>query len=141
MAGLTRTQQRNDLVLAAVLFLGGLTSAVLSSVSGIYGDQQGSLAIALGYVAVLAIPIAFGIAGLSAVGEARADATAIAFGGDASPRERELAASTFMSTARRSGWPFVKHAFTAGETAKLKACFTQASPWTCASPARRASTP
>ncbi|WP_154097134.1 sensor histidine kinase [Microbacterium testaceum] len=59
MARLTRTQQRNDLVLAAVLFLGGLTSAVLSSVSGIYGDQQGSLAVALGYVAVLAIPIAF----------------------------------------------------------------------------------
>lgn len=59
MARLTRTQQRNDLVLAAALFLGGLTSAVLSSVSGIYGDQQGSLAVALGYVAVLAIPIAF----------------------------------------------------------------------------------
>lgn len=59
MPRLTRTQQRNDIVLAVVLLLGGLLSAVLSSVSGIYGDQQGSLAIALGYVAVLAIPLAF----------------------------------------------------------------------------------
>lgn len=59
MPRLTRSQQRNDIVLAVVLLLGGLLSAVLSSVSGIYGDQQGSLAIALGYVAVLAIPLAF----------------------------------------------------------------------------------
>ncbi|OZD56423.1 two-component sensor histidine kinase [Rhodococcus sp. 06-1477-1B] len=59
MPPLTRTQQRNDIVLAVALFLGGLLSAVLSSVSGIYGDQQGSLAVALGYVAVLAIPVAF----------------------------------------------------------------------------------
>lgn len=58
MPGLTRTQQRNDVVLAVVLFLGGMLSAVLSSVSGIYGDEQGSLAVALGYVAVLAVPIA-----------------------------------------------------------------------------------
>ncbi len=58
MARLTRTQRRNDLVLAVVLFLGGMLSAVLSSVSGIYGDEQGSLAIALVYVAVLAAPIA-----------------------------------------------------------------------------------
>ncbi|MCI9858237.1 sensor histidine kinase [Microbacterium proteolyticum] len=55
----TRTQQRGDLVLALVLFLGGLLSAVLSAVSGIYGDEQGSLAVALGYVAVLAVPLAF----------------------------------------------------------------------------------
>ncbi|BAJ74760.1 signal transduction histidine kinase [Microbacterium testaceum StLB037] len=46
-------------MLAVVLFLGGGLSAVLSSISGIYGDQQGSLAVALGYVAVLAIPLAF----------------------------------------------------------------------------------
>ncbi|WP_295790496.1 sensor histidine kinase [uncultured Microbacterium sp.] len=58
MPRLTRTQQRGDLILATVLFLGGLLSAVLSSVSGLYGDQQGSLAIALVYVAVLALPIA-----------------------------------------------------------------------------------
>ncbi|WP_136588030.1 sensor histidine kinase [Microbacterium hydrothermale] len=58
MPRLTRTQQRGDLVLATVLFLGGLLSAVLSSVSGLYGDEQGSLAIAVVYVAVLAIPIA-----------------------------------------------------------------------------------
>ncbi|WP_043361248.1 sensor histidine kinase [Microbacterium testaceum] len=59
MPRLTRAQQRNDIVLAVVLFLGGGLSAVLSSISGIYGDQQGSLAVALGYVAVLAIPLAF----------------------------------------------------------------------------------
>ena len=59
MPRLTRAQQRNDIVLAVVLFLGGVLSAVLSSISGIYGDQQGSLAVALGYVAVLAIPLAF----------------------------------------------------------------------------------
>lgn len=58
MPRLTRTQQRGDLILATVLFLGGLLSAVLSSVSGLYGDEQGSLAIAVVYVAVLAIPIA-----------------------------------------------------------------------------------
>ncbi|WP_285136471.1 sensor histidine kinase [Microbacterium sp. lyk4-40-TSB-66] len=59
MPRLTRTQRRGDAVLALVLFLGGLLSAVLSSISGIYGDQQGSLAVALGYVAILAVPIAF----------------------------------------------------------------------------------
>ncbi|MEV7873064.1 sensor histidine kinase [Microbacterium sp. NPDC089188] len=59
MARLTRSQRRNDLVLAAALLLGGLMSAVLSSISGLYGDKQGSLAIALGYVAFLAVPIAF----------------------------------------------------------------------------------
>lgn len=58
MPRLTRTQQRGDVILAVVLFLGGMLSAVLSSVSGIYGDEQGSLAIALVYVAVLAVPIA-----------------------------------------------------------------------------------
>ncbi len=58
MPRLTRTQERGDLLLATVLFLGGLLSAVLSSVSGLYGDEQGSLAIAVVYVAVLAIPIA-----------------------------------------------------------------------------------
>ncbi|MFF7682291.1 sensor histidine kinase [Microbacterium sp. NPDC007973] len=58
MACLTRTQQRGDVILAVVLFLGGLLSAVLSSVSGIYGDEQGSLAVAVVYVAVLAVPIA-----------------------------------------------------------------------------------
>ncbi|MFJ4036640.1 sensor histidine kinase [Microbacterium sp. NPDC090007] len=58
MPPLTPSQQRADLVLALVLFLGGLLSAVLSSVSGLYGEQQGSLAIALVYVAGLALPIA-----------------------------------------------------------------------------------
>ncbi|REC97731.1 signal transduction histidine kinase [Microbacterium sp. AG157] len=59
MPRITRAQQRNDAVLAVVLLLGGLLSAVLSSVAGIYGEQQGSLAIAVGYVVVLAVPVAF----------------------------------------------------------------------------------
>ncbi|MDQ1082020.1 MULTISPECIES: sensor histidine kinase [Microbacterium] len=59
MPRLTRSQQRGDIVLAVVLLLGGMLSAVLSSVSGLYGDEQGSLAVALVYVAVLAVPIAF----------------------------------------------------------------------------------
>ncbi|SDC05200.1 Signal transduction histidine kinase [Microbacterium enclense] len=46
-------------MLALVLFLGGMLSAVLSSISGLYGDEQGSLAVALVYVAILAVPIAF----------------------------------------------------------------------------------
>ncbi|WP_150955011.1 sensor histidine kinase [Microbacterium testaceum] len=58
MPRITRAQQRNDIVLAVVLLLGGLLSAVLSSVAGIYGDQQNSLAIAVAYVFVLAAPIA-----------------------------------------------------------------------------------
>ena len=59
MPRLGPTQKRNDVVLAAVLFLGGLLSAVLSSIAGLYGDEQGSLAVAVGYVAVLAVPLAF----------------------------------------------------------------------------------
>jgi len=59
MPRLTRAQQRDDIVLAAVLLLGGLLSAVLSSVAGLYGDEQASLALAVGYVIVLAVPIAF----------------------------------------------------------------------------------
>jgi len=58
MPRITRAQQRNDTVLAVVLLLGGLLSAVLSSVSGLYGDKQASLALAVGYVFVLAAPIA-----------------------------------------------------------------------------------
>ncbi|MGN7189401.1 sensor histidine kinase [Microbacterium enclense] len=59
MPRLTRPQQRGDILLALVLFLGGMLSAVLSSISGLYGDEQGSLAVALVYVAILAVPIAF----------------------------------------------------------------------------------
>ena len=58
MPPLTRTQQRNDIVLAVVLLLGGLLSAVLSAVSGLYGDKQAPLALAVGDVVVLAVPIA-----------------------------------------------------------------------------------
>ncbi|WZH38426.1 MAG: sensor histidine kinase [Microbacterium enclense] len=58
MPRLTPAQQRNDIVLAVVLLLGGLLSAVLSAVSGLYGDEQASLALAVGYVLILAIPLA-----------------------------------------------------------------------------------
>lgn len=59
MPNLTRAQWRSDIVLAAVLFVGGLLSAVLSAVAGIYGDQQAEFVLAVAYVAVLSIPLAF----------------------------------------------------------------------------------
>ncbi|MDF2992708.1 MAG: signal transduction histidine kinase [Microbacterium sp.] len=58
MPRLTPAQQRNDIVLAVVLLLGGLLSAVLSAVSGLYGDEQASLVLAVGYVLILAVPLA-----------------------------------------------------------------------------------
>ena len=59
MPNLTRAQWRSDIVLAAVLFVGGLLSAVLSAVAGIYGDQQAEFLLAVVYVTVLAVPLAF----------------------------------------------------------------------------------
>ena len=59
MPNLSRAQWRNDIVLAAVLFVGGLLSAVLSSVAGIYGDRQSEFVLAVVYVAVLSVPLAF----------------------------------------------------------------------------------
>ena len=59
-APLTATQRRFDAILAAVLFVGGLISAGLSAVAGFYGDeQQGNMLVALAYVAVLSLPLAF----------------------------------------------------------------------------------
>lgn len=59
MPNLTRAQWRSDVVLAAVIFVGGLLSAVLSAVAGIYGDQQAEFILAVVYVMVLAVPLAF----------------------------------------------------------------------------------
>lgn len=85
----------------------------------------------------LALSIVLGVTCVVAAGEARAEVAAIAFDGDASAHERELAASSMLVIAGRSGRPFVVHTFTSGELATLKACFTQPEPWRCAGPAVR----
>lgn len=58
MLPLTPAQQRGDLLLAAALCIGALISAALSSVAGIYGEHQGSMAAAVAYAFVLAVPLA-----------------------------------------------------------------------------------
>ncbi|GAB3151070.1 sensor histidine kinase [Microbacterium neimengense] len=58
MLPLTPAQQRGDLLLAAAMCIGALISAALSSVVGIYGEHQGSMAAAVAYAFVLAIPLA-----------------------------------------------------------------------------------
>lgn len=59
MLPLTPAQQRGDILLAAALLVGALVSATLSSVSGIYGTDQASMAWAVAYAFVVAIPLAF----------------------------------------------------------------------------------
>lgn len=59
MPTLTRAQWRSDIALAAVLFVGGLLSAVLSAIGGLYGDEQAEFVLAVVYVVVLAVPLAF----------------------------------------------------------------------------------
>jgi signal transduction histidine kinase len=49
---------RADLVLAVVILVGAILSATLSAISGIYGDEQGSMQLALVYAVVLAAPLA-----------------------------------------------------------------------------------
>lgn len=62
-APFTRTpgarERRSDVVLAAVLFLGAILSAALSSISEIYGDEQAELWTALVYAVVVTAPLAF----------------------------------------------------------------------------------
>lgn len=55
---MTPAQQRTDVILAVVVFLGALLSAVLSSISGLYGDEQGEMALAVAYAFALAVPLA-----------------------------------------------------------------------------------
>ncbi|MFB7249743.1 sensor histidine kinase [Microbacterium sp. NPDC056234] len=55
----TPQQRRYDLLLAGVVFVSGVVSAVLSSISEIYGDEQAPLWHALVYLVVLAAPLAF----------------------------------------------------------------------------------
>jgi signal transduction histidine kinase len=54
----TRQDLRGDLILAAVIFVGAILSATLSAISGIYGDEQGSMQLALVYAVILAAPLA-----------------------------------------------------------------------------------
>lgn len=56
---ITPQQRRYDLLLAAVVFVSGVVSAVLSSISEIYGDEQAPLPFAVPYLVVLAAPLAF----------------------------------------------------------------------------------
>jgi len=58
VAPITPAQQRTDVILAVAVFLGALLSAVLSSISGLYGDEQGEMALAVGYAFALAVPLA-----------------------------------------------------------------------------------
>ncbi|WP_438352154.1 sensor histidine kinase [Microbacterium sp. CJ88] len=50
----TARQRRTDLLLAAVILVGAILSATLSSISGIYGAAQGPMQLTLVYAAVLA---------------------------------------------------------------------------------------
>lgn len=56
---LTSRDRRGDLILAGVLLIGGILSTALSSISAIYGDEQGPVGWALVYVALISAPIAF----------------------------------------------------------------------------------
>ena len=49
---------RADLALAAVILVGGLLSAALSSISGVYGPQQNALWTAIPYLLVLTLAVA-----------------------------------------------------------------------------------
>ncbi|MCE4026921.1 histidine kinase [Microbacterium sp. Au-Mic1] len=54
----TSRELRADLVLAAVIFVGGLLSAALSSISGVYGSQQNQLWTAIPYLVVVTVAVA-----------------------------------------------------------------------------------
>lgn len=57
-SGPTAKDLRTDLILAAVILIGAVLSASLSAIAGIYGDEQGSMQLALVYAVVLAAPLA-----------------------------------------------------------------------------------
>jgi signal transduction histidine kinase len=58
MPRLTPSQQRADLALAAVVCVGALLSAALSSVAGLYGEAQADMSLAVAYAFALAVPLA-----------------------------------------------------------------------------------
>lgn len=51
-------QLRGDLILAAVILVGAILSAGLSSVAGVYGDDQGPMPLALVYAVAISAPLA-----------------------------------------------------------------------------------
>lgn len=55
----TLLDQRGDLLLALVLFVGAILSAALSSIAQVYGDEQAPLWTALVYAVVVAAPLGF----------------------------------------------------------------------------------
>jgi signal transduction histidine kinase len=60
MLPLSASQQRGDIALAAVMCVGALISATLSSVSGVYGvGEDAGMLSAVIYAFVLAVPLAF----------------------------------------------------------------------------------
>lgn len=54
----TARDYRADLILAIVILVGAILSATLSAIAGLYGDEQGSMQLALVYAVVLAAPLA-----------------------------------------------------------------------------------
>ncbi|HCS62213.1 MAG TPA: two-component sensor histidine kinase [Microbacterium sp.] len=56
---LTARQRQADALLAVVVFVAGVISAALSAVSEVYGDQQAPMWLAVIYLAVLALPLAW----------------------------------------------------------------------------------
>lgn len=55
----TERERRGDVLLAAVMFVGAILSAGLSTIAEVYGDEQAPLWTALVYVAVVTVPLAF----------------------------------------------------------------------------------
>ncbi|RKT31395.1 signal transduction histidine kinase [Microbacterium sp. AG1240] len=55
----TPAQRRADVVLAVVVLVGALISAVLSAIAGMYGDRQAAMPLTVAYAFVLAVPLAF----------------------------------------------------------------------------------
>lgn len=55
----TERDRRGDILLAAVMFVGAILSAGLSTIAEVYGDEQAPLWTALVYVAVVTVPLAF----------------------------------------------------------------------------------
>src|SRR5690606_19160266 len=55
---LTARDRRQDVVLAGIMFVGGVISAALSAISEIYGDEQAPLWHALVYVLIISAPLA-----------------------------------------------------------------------------------
>lgn len=54
----TARERRTDVLLAAVLLLGGMLSAALSSIAKIYGDEQAALWTAIPYLIAITAPLA-----------------------------------------------------------------------------------